>query len=83
MATRPNDPATASYNRISETPGQNGGSQAPTPIDGDDGIEVHVEITVLDGPEGTRLQELQATAVRTTLRALLNARASVEKGDPR
>ena len=76
MATEPEENQGPDYNENTE--------QSPAAGDGsvaDNGIEVDVEFFILEGPEGARLQELQAAAIDRTLRALL--RAGLSKGDPR
>ena len=81
MVTEPGKRPAASYNRNSDPLPSGDNDDVFVPGDGNDDIEVHVEIVIVDGPEGARLQELQANAVDRTLRALLRARAGVPKGD--
>ena len=76
MVTEPEENQGSDYNEnVEQSPAAGDGSVTDT------GIEVDVEFFILEGPEGARLQELQAAAIDRTLRALL--RADLSKGDPR
>lgn len=82
MASEPGNQAATGYNRNAETPPPD---TDPTPLvagNGNAGVEVCIEFVVLDGPEGVRLQELQAAAVQRVLRALHQARTAT-KGESR
>jgi hypothetical protein len=57
--------------------------RSPTGIRAEHELEVVVELVSVDGPEGERLEELQAQAVRRVLESLLpqRERTTESKGD--
>lgn len=82
MTTKPTTRPENSYDENTEARYENHDDHGGTSHERNDDVEVHVEFVIIDGPDGARLQELQAAAVYGTLRALLRARASITKGDP-
>jgi hypothetical protein len=83
MVAEPRNRATTSYNENTEEPSDDHDDDMRVPLDENGDVEVHIELVIIDGPEGTRLQELQAAAIDRTLRALFHARSDIPKGDQR
>jgi hypothetical protein len=83
MTTESHNPSTTGYHENAVTTPASRNSTARVAADQNDGIEVRIEFVVLDGPEGTQLNALQAEAVRRILRALHRARTATSKVDPR
>lgn len=82
MAADPGNQTTTGYNGNADTFPSDADSTPAVGGNGIAGIEVHFEFVLIDGPEGVRLQELQAAAVQRVLRALRAARIAT-KGESR
>jgi hypothetical protein len=82
MAAEPGNRAATGYHRNADTRPPDMDATPLVAGNGNAGFEVHIEFVVIDGPEGVRLQELQAAAVQRVLRALHKARTAT-KGESR